>query len=316
MPSPRLPSRAAATLDSIGDAVLSTDLDGRVTYLNRVAEAMTGWSRADAHGLPLGEVFRIVDRETRVAARDPMRLAIQLNKTVGLTPNCLLVRRDGHEAAIEDSAAPIQDQTGRVTGAVIVFRDVGAVLETSRQMAHLAQHDTLTGLPNRLLLDDRLTEAIALAARHHRPLGVLFVDVDGFKSINDDLGHAAGDQLLRTIGARLTGALRQSDTVSRYGGDEFVVVLSELERATDASIVAAKLLRAVAEPHCVGGATTVVTASLGISLYPDHGAEADGLIARADAAMYEAKRSGPGACRLAAHATVATAAVAETSAAF
>jgi diguanylate cyclase (GGDEF)-like protein/PAS domain S-box-containing protein len=293
MPTRQPPHRADATLDSIGDGVLSTDRSGNVTYLNLAAEGMTGWSRAAAAGRPLDEVFHIINRDTREVARNPMSLAVQLNKTVGLTPNCVLVRRDGHEAAIEDSAAPIHDRAGRVIGAVIVFRDVGATLETSRQMAHLAQHDVLTGLPNRLLLCDRLTEAIALAHRHGKPLGVLFVDVDEFKRHNDSFGHAAGDRLLRAIGDRLRESLRQSDTVSRFGGDEFVVVLSELERADDASVVARKLLRAIAEPYHLSSGVLTLTASIGVSLYPRHGVEAGTLISNADAAMYDAKRAGP-----------------------
>jgi diguanylate cyclase (GGDEF)-like protein/PAS domain S-box-containing protein len=286
--------RAQSTLDSIGDAVLSTDLAGNITYLNHAAETMTGWSRDAAAGHPLGDVFRIIDRDTREPAQNPMVLAVELDKTVGLTPNCLLVRRDGHETAIEDSAAPIYDRNGHVTGAVIVFRDVGAALETSRQMSHLAQRDALTGLPNRLLLHDRLLAAIALALRHKKPLAVGFLDIDGFKAVNDSLGHAAADQILRSIATRLAGALRQSDTVSRYGGDEFVIVLSELERAADAPLVAKKLLAAAAGPHRFDSRDIRVTASLGVSLYPDHGQDADTLIACADAAMYQAKRHGPG----------------------
>src|SRR5688572_16566219 len=236
-----------ATLDSIGDAIISTALDGLVTYLNAAAERMTGWLNKAATGQPLPKVFRIIDGDTRHTARTPLALALRLDRAVGLTPDCLLVRRDGHECAIEDSATPIHDRAGRLVGAVIVFRGVGAALETSRQMAHLAQHDPLTGLPNRLLLNDRLTEAIALAQRHRKPLGVLFVDVDGFKARNDTHGHAMGDRLLRATADRLKGALRQSDTVCRRGGDEFVAVLSELERAEDALLVARKLLRALAE---------------------------------------------------------------------
>lgn len=299
MPASQPRPSSDATLDSIGDAVLSTDLSGCVTYLNLAAEAMTGWTRAAAVGRPLGEVFRIIDRDTREPARNPLALAVELNRTVGLTPNCLLVRRDGRESAIEDSAAPIYNPAGRVVGAVIVFRDVGAALETSRQMAHLAQHDTLTGLPNRLLLGDRLTEAIARAQRHRKPLGVLFADLDGFKHYNDTLGHAAGDQLLCAVSRRLKGSLRQSDTVCRYGGDEFVVVLSELESADDAVIVARKLVRAIAEPCRVQSADITLTASIGISLYPDHGIAAGPLIAMADAAMYDAKRAGSGTIRVA-----------------
>jgi diguanylate cyclase (GGDEF)-like protein/PAS domain S-box-containing protein len=272
--------------------VLSTDVAGRVTYLNLAAEAMTGWSREAAAGQTLESVFHIIDRETREVARNPMRLAVELDKTVGLTPNCVLVRRDGRETAIEDSAAPIHDRDGQVTGAVIVFRDVGAALETSRQMSHLAQHDLLTGLPNRLLLNDRLTEAIALARRRQQSLAVCFLDVDGFKGINDSLGHAAGDQILRSIASRLGGALRDSDTVCRFGGDEFVIVLSEIAHADHAATVARKLLHAAAGPHRVGGQDVAVTASVGVTIYPGDGLDADTLIAHADVAMYASKRAG------------------------
>jgi diguanylate cyclase (GGDEF)-like protein/PAS domain S-box-containing protein len=290
--------RAEVTLNSIGDAVLSTDVEGRVTYLNLAAEAMTGWSRDAAAGRPLDEVFHIIDGATREPSRNPLTLAMDLNKSVGLTENCILVRRDGHESEIEDSAAPIHDKDGRLTGAVIVFRDVGAALETSRQMSRLAQHDVLTGLPNRLLLHDRLTEALALGHRHNKPLAVCFLDVDGFKGVNDSLGHAAADEVLRSIAVRLTGALRQSDTVSRISGDEFVILLSEITYVEDAARVAKKLLEAVAGPHQVESQDVRVTASLGVSLYPDHGQDADTLITNADAAMYHAKRAGPGHYRL------------------
>jgi diguanylate cyclase (GGDEF)-like protein len=166
-------------------------------------------------------------------------------------------------------------------------------------MSHLALRDALTGLPNRLLLGDRLTAAIALAHRHHKPLAVLFMDVDGFKSLNDSLGHAAGDQLLQSVALRLDGSVRQSDTVSRYGGDEFVIVLPDIEHATHAATVGKKLLDAVAGSYRIDSRHVTVAASLGLSLYPEHGHDAATLIARADAAMYAAKRAGPGNFRLA-----------------
>ncbi len=289
--------RAALILDSIGDAVLSTDLAGNVTYINPAAEAMTGWSRDAAAGQPLTEVFHIVDARTRATAQDPLKLAVSLNKTVGLAGSCVLVRRDGQEFEIEDSAAPVHDPDGHVSGAVIVFRDVGAALESSRQMSHLAQHDALTGLPNRLLLTDRLTDAIVFANRRRKALAVLFMDIDEFKAINDARGHPTGDRVLQSIAATLTRALRQSDTVSRYGGDEFVIVLSEIEDATHGAVVATKLLQAVARPH-PPIADLAVTASVGVALYPDHGQDAVTLVVNADAAMYEAKRAGRGQCRV------------------
>jgi diguanylate cyclase (GGDEF)-like protein/PAS domain S-box-containing protein len=290
--------RADVTLDAISDGVLTTDVAGNVTYLNLAAEAMTGWSREVAVGRPLGQIFHIIDRESREVARDPLRLAVQLNRTVGLTPHCLLVRKDGEETAIEDSAAPIRDDQGTVTGAVIVFRNVGVTLEMSRQMAYLAQHDMLTGLPNRLLLDDRLTEAIALARRRGTPLAVCFLDIDGFKGVNDRLGHAAGDSILQSVAAGLCGVLRRSDTVSRYGGDEFVILLPEIKRAADAGGVAKKLLLAAAGPHRVAAEDVAVTGSLGAAIYPGHGEDGAVLVRNSDAAMYEAKHSGLGSFRI------------------
>jgi diguanylate cyclase (GGDEF)-like protein len=164
------------------------------------------------------------------------------NTTVGLGENCVLIRRDGFETAIEDTAAPIHDDRGRVTGAVIVFHDVGAARTMSLRMSYLAQHDPLTGLPNRLLLNDRLGRATALAQRHDSSFAVLFVDVDRFKHINDTLGHAVGDGCCshRSSHRRVRG----SDTVSRHGGDEFVVLLPELARGDEAALCAEKILAA------------------------------------------------------------------------
>ena len=284
--------RAQVTLNSIGDAVLSTDIFGNVTYLNVAAENMTGWSRMEASGRPVADVFQIFDGASHELARNPMELAIQQDRTVGLTTNCILIRRDGFESAIEDSAAPIHDRDGKVTGAVMVFHDVSVAREMAIQMSHLAQHDCLTDLPNRILLRDRLTQAIALAHRNGNRLAVLFLDLDGFKHINDSLGHTVGDKVLQSIAARLVGAVRHSDTVSRQGGDEFVILLSEVKNAGDAAISARKVLASLTMPHRVAQHHLHVAASIGLTTYPDDGEDAETLIKNADTAMYHAKGSG------------------------
>jgi len=284
--------RAQVTLDSIGDAVISTDVRGHVTYLNVVAESMTGWSREEAAGHPLEEVFRIIDATTREDVHNPMALAIRQNKTMGLTPNCVLIRRDGVEAAIEDSAAPIHDRRGQVTGAVMVFHDVSKARALTHRMSYLAQHDSLTDLPNRLLLNDRLTQAMARAYRHRQKLAVLFLDVDRFKHINDSLGHDVGDRLLQSVARRLLGCVRKSDTVSRQGGDEFVILLSEVRHAQDAAVSAEKILRSLRTPHRIDDHDLHVTVSIGIVAYPDDGTDAETLMRHADFAMYHAKDSG------------------------
>ena len=284
--------RAQVTLNSIGDAVLSTDLDGNLTYLNLVAETMTGWSRQEASGRPLEEVFRIIDGETRQIAEDPARRAIRENRIVGLEHNCILVRRDGFESAIEDSSAPIHDRDGHVTGAVIVFHDVSAARSMAFKMEHLAQHDFLTGLPNRMLLAERLSRAIGLATRHGKKAALLYLDLDCFKNVNDSLGHAIGDQVLQSTAERLSAIVRDTDTVSRQGGDEFVILLSEIEQPEDAALIAEKLLAAFALPQLIAGHELHVSLSIGISVFPDDGADAETLMQNADTAMYHAKAGG------------------------
>lgn len=284
--------RAQVTLNSIGDAVISTDVAGNVTYLNAVAESMTGWSRQEACGRRLQEVLRIIDADTREPALNPLSMAVLHNKTVGLSANCVLIRRDGYESAIEDTAAPIHDRRGQVTGAVIVFHDVGVARALSLRMSYLAQHDFLTALPNRMLLNDRLTQAIASAHRHGKSLAVLFLDVDHFKHINDSLGHAVGDHLLQSIARRLVACVRSSDTVSRQGGDEFVVLLSEVTHAQDVAFTADKLLAAVSRSHFIGHQDLNVTVSVGISVYPADGADAETLLQNADLALFHAKTQG------------------------
>jgi diguanylate cyclase (GGDEF)-like protein/PAS domain S-box-containing protein len=284
--------RAQVTLNSIGDAVACTDILGNITFLNLVAEKMTGWSVQKAAGLPMAEVLRILDAASRETTPNPMEMALGRNRTVHLPPNCILIRRDGFETPIEDCVSPIHDRDGQATGAVIVFRDVSAARAMALQMAHSAQHDFLTGLPNRMLFTDRVTQAIALAERHVKKVGVLFLDLDGFKHINDSLGHPFGDKLLQSIVKRLLGCVRGSDTVSRQGGDEFVVLLSEMEQSEDAALTAGRMLKAVAEAHPIDQHDLHVTTSIGVSVYPDDGLDAETLIKNADTAMYQAKENG------------------------
>ena len=284
--------RAQVTLNCIGDAVVCTDISGNITFLNLVAEKMTGWPSDEAAGRPMGEVFRIEDAVTHETTPNPMDVAVGLNTTVHLPLNCILIRRDGLETPIEDSVAPIHDRQGKATGAVIVFRDVSAARAVAEQMAHSAQHDFLTGLPNRMLLNDRVNQAIALAGRHSKNLAVLFLDLDGFKHINDSLGHAIGDKLLQSIAKRLVSCVRRSDTVSRQGGDEFVVLLSEMEHEEDAAVSALRILGAVAQAHSIDQHDLHLTASIGVSVHPDDGLDAETLIKNADTAMYQAKENG------------------------
>ena len=284
--------RAQVTLNSIGDAVICTNLLGNITFLNLVAEKMTGWSWQEASGQPMAEVFKILDAASHETTPNPMELAVVQDRTMNLPSNCILVRRDGFEIPIEDSVAPIHDRQGQATGAVVVFRDVSAAQAMALEMTHSAQHDFLTGLPNRMLLNDRVDQAIVFAPRHNKKVGVLFLDLDGFKHINDSLGHPIGDKLLQSIAKRLVGCVRTSDTVSRQGGDEFVVLLSEMGQSEDAAISALRILQAVAEAHTIDSHDLHVTASIGVSVFPDDGNDAETLVKNADTAMYQAKENG------------------------
>jgi len=284
--------RAQVTLNSIGDGVLTTDTLGNITYLNRVAEEMTGWPWQDASGRALTEVFSVINGTTRQPARNLAEQAVQQNEIVSLDVHSVLIRRDGFESAIDNSAAPIHDRHGRVVGAVLVFHDVSDSRAIALKMSHQAQHDFLTGLPNRLLLTDRLTQAIALSRRRGSKVALLFLDLDRFKPVNDSLGHAIGDKLLQSVAQRLTACVRASDTICRLGGDEFVALLSEIEDVDAATHCAEKLLTAVAVPHLVGGHEVHVTVSIGISVCPNDGRDAETMLKNADAAMYHAKKVG------------------------
>jgi diguanylate cyclase (GGDEF)-like protein/PAS domain S-box-containing protein len=286
---------ANVTLDSIGEAVLRTDLQGKVTYLNRKAEEMTGWRREEARGRSMADVLRLIESVGGPAVANAAGIATPEDQAAEETAdgtNCILVRRDGFECRIERKVTPIQDQDGRVIGSVVAFHDVSAAQAKSLVMSHLAQHDSLTDLPNRVLFNDRLTQAIALAERQGKQLAVMFVDIDHFKKINDSLGHDVGDKLLQSVAGRLLACVRRSDTVSRLGGDEFVILLSQVEHAEDAAFSARKILRALSAPHIIDNKALDINVSIGVSTYPNDGQDAEGLMNRADNAMYEAKEHG------------------------
>jgi diguanylate cyclase (GGDEF)-like protein/PAS domain S-box-containing protein len=225
--------RVQVTLHSIGDAVITTDAHAVVDYLNPVAEALTGWTTADAHGRSLAEVFHIVDEQTRQPAPDPVARCLAEGKIVGLANHTVLIRRDGHEYHIDDSAAPIRRRDGRVLGAVLVFHDVTETRQMARQLAYDATHDALTGLINRREFERRLERALASAQQYGARHALCYLDLDQFKIVNDTAGHAAGDELLRQIRTVLAGMFRERDSLARIGGDEFGLLLDNcpLERA-------------------------------------------------------------------------------------
>ncbi len=214
------------TLQSIGDAVITTDASGTVTWLNPVAERMTGWRSQDAAGLPVTDVFHIVHAVTRVQEGNPVATCLGTDLARSPAPTTLLISRDGSEFGIEDSAAPIRNALGEVLGAVLVFRDVTEQRRLAGEMSHRATHDALTGLVNRAEFETRLQRTLTQSHDDGTQHAMLFIDLDQFKLVNDTCGHSVGDQLLQQVARLLTAAVRNGDTVARLGGDEFAVLLT------------------------------------------------------------------------------------------
>jgi len=411
--------RLDTTLSSIGDGVVSTDVEGGVDLLNAAAELLTGWSQMEAEGRPIEEVFAIVNQRTREPVECPVRTVLATGQAVELADETVLIAKDGTERSVADSCSPIRDAAGNLCGVVLVFRDVterakadaalrferaqfislldamtesvyvtdpqtydliyansaavnahGRPLEGGKcyerlhglespcqfctvsavadndgqpyhwenhnslldrdyavidrmivwpdgrrvklsfatdvtehrayeqQLDHIAHHDPLTGLPNRLLFADRLNHSLAQAKRAGTQIAVMFFDLDRFKLINDSLGHSVGDTILQQAAIRIKGALREADTVARMGGDEFTVVLSDISSAEDATRVARKALDALSRPFRVNQRELSVSASIGIGIYPSDGHDAESLVRNADAAMYLAKEQGKNTYRL------------------
>jgi diguanylate cyclase (GGDEF)-like protein len=221
-------------------------------------------------------------------------MAMQHNQAMALQADTVLIRRDGREFMLEDSTSVIHDSQGKITGAVIVFRDITAARAMAAKMEYLAQHDFLTKLPNRVLLNDRIAQAISISERNGVGLAIMFLDLDNFKQINDSLGHGVGDKLLQSVAKRLGNCVRRSDTISRQGGDEFVILLSEYRDVKDAVLTAEKIANVFARAHLIEEHELHVTASIGVSTYPADGLDGETLIKLADTAMYNAKQKGGG----------------------
>lgn len=293
---------ASEVLEAAPDALLIVDGNGRIVRLNAVTEETFGYRREELLGEPVETLVPEQYRSALGLLRADFRKHVR-RRPAGHGPELYGRRSDGSEFPVEISLSPVR--TGRGTMAIVAVRDISArkLVEAERnhlehervlyaEISRLASRDALTGLPNRMLLSDRLAGAIRAAGRRRGQLAVLFLDLDRFKQVNDSLGHGAGDRLLRVVAKRLAESVRGSDTVSRQGGDEFVVLLSELHGREDAAAVADKILAAVSEPSRIGVQELHVTASIGIAVYPDDGEDAETLLKNADIAMYYAKDRG------------------------
>ncbi|MCK5375910.1 MAG: EAL domain-containing protein, partial [Acidobacteria bacterium] len=284
--------RAQVTLASIGDGVVRTDTEGRVDFLNPTAERLIGLTPAQVYGQPASEVYRVVDESTGLSRPNVVERCLESRRVVEPADASLLVRGDGSEFSVRESAAPIFDQDGMLVGAVLVFTDVSQLRALQRRMAHLATHDPLTGLINRREFELRLADAVTEAAASTRRSALCYLDLDEFKVVNDTCGHGAGDELLRQLTSVLGAVLPAGDTLARLGGDEFGILLTDCT-LEDATRKARTLLDAVRQYRFLWEDRIFeVGASIGIVPVAGSGGSLAALLSAADSACYVAKDRG------------------------
>ncbi|WP_148665342.1 EAL domain-containing protein [Sulfurifustis variabilis] len=279
--------KLTSALQQTADAVIITNRDGVIEYTNSAFERTTGYARQEAIGRKPSLVKSGMHDADFYARMWRSILAGQVYRDVFVNR-----RKNGEIYYEEKTITPLKDAHGEITHFISTGKDITDRMEAQERLHYLAHHDALTGLPNRVLFLDRLHQALLRARRHEQLVGVMFLDLDRFKYINDTLGHHVGDAFLQSMATRLQACIRQGDTVARLGGDEFAVLLEEIAHAEDVSAVAGKILAAFAQSFDVRGHELFITASIGISLYPGDGTDAPTLLKNADAAMYRAKDLG------------------------
>ncbi|HZR03936.1 MAG TPA: EAL domain-containing protein [Burkholderiales bacterium] len=284
--------RAQVTLASIGDGVVTTDIEGWVQYLNPVAESLVGWSAENARGLPIQALFRLIDEASRKPTRSPIEVVLNEERNFDGEPNTLLQRNDGVEIPIVHSAAPMRDRSGAVVGVVLVLHDVSRERQYAAKLSYQASHDSLTGLINRSEFERRLALALQTAASAGRQHAVMYLDLDQFKVVNDTCGHAAGDQLMRQVSTLLQQCLREGDTLARLGGDEFGVLLENCP--ADAALrIGDKLRQTLTDFHFAWAHLSFnIGVSIGLVNVEDGLFTLAEVLRAADTACYMAKEKG------------------------
>ncbi|EAR10614.1 EAL domain-containing protein [Reinekea blandensis] len=282
---------AAITLDSIGDAVISTDKDGRVRYMNPAAELITGHTNIEAQGRFIEDIMPLRIGHDGPAHVNPLRLAISEKRNVGMAFNCQLRNQRGKWISVEDSASPLISDSGDVIGGVIVFKDIDESRAMVLKMTHSLQHDQLTNLPNRFLLMEHLTAAIATNKGQQTKLGLLQLNIDRFKLINEEFGFAFGDSLLKKVANFLKQQLSGEETLSRHNADEFVILVPKLNDTSELANLALQLKEQLGLFSQTLSGIVNLTACIGLSLYPDDARDAQSLILHADSALKRAKEN-------------------------
>lgn len=285
---------AASVFEHLREGIIITGPDARIIEVNAAFSEITGYPRAEV----IGQNPRLLQS----GQHDAAFFAAMWNdlSSQGFWRGEIWNRNKSGETYPEIlSISAVTDARGATTNYVAVFSDITPIKQMERQLEHMAYHDALTGLPNRMLFADRLGNAIAQHARRGQQLAVLYIDLDGFKPVNDNHGHAAGDTVLKVLSRRMRESLRESDTLARLGGDEFAALLTELASAEQAIVAVERLMTAVRAPVQLGadGVAAKLSSSVGIAFFPADGETADALLHRADKAMYAAKESGKGVWR-------------------
>jgi diguanylate cyclase (GGDEF)-like protein/PAS domain S-box-containing protein len=278
---------ASKVFETTADGIMLSDADDRVVMINAAFSRLTGYDEGEIVGTVLAESpFRPIDPVESDARME------RLHRDGHVTGEVSRFRKDGTPLALWVTASCVYNGDGTIRNYVRVFTDISLLSETQRKLEQLATIDTLTELPNRRLLQDRLDRALLRADRHRVGMGLMFIDLDGFKSVNDTLGHDVGDLLLREVARRLSGCVRASDTIGRFGGDEFAIILEDAVLPTDAAWIAERIIAALAAPFQLAGHCVRTSASIGIAIYPSDGADAAALLRSADMAMYRSKKGG------------------------
>lgn len=288
----QLSKKYETILDFAENGIAGLDYAGKLIYINLAAQRMLGYSAQEAQGKNYRDIFRISRAGSVTFNEDCFPFLVQEKKEGSVHfDEARMERKDGTSFSVDLRASPIIED-GRLSGGVIVFQDTTERQRASQIIRHMANHDALTNLPNRNYLLQRLPQAVSLAKRQGRKLFLLFIDLDRFKPINDQHGHAVGDLVLVQVGKRLTQAMRASDSVCRLGGDEFVILLESAVTLHGAIMVADRVINLLNEPIQVQELTCFIGASIGIAVYPDDSEDADILLRHADQAMYTAKKKG------------------------
>ena len=283
----------AQVLEQVNDSVISTDLEGNIVSWNRGSQKMLGYTSDEV----IGKNMSIIHRKEDI--KKNKEYAQKLLTSGAFSVNAYLVKKSKDLVYVSIALSLLKDEHKNIIGLIGVSHDITQrkkdeekLLEQRNRLDHQAHHDALTGLPNRLLFNDRLEQSIQKAKRNSTKVALLFIDLDHFKEINDSLGHDVGDEILKVVTRRLSETMRGKDTLARLGGDEFTVIVEELKKGEDASLLAQKIIEVLSKPIVINDNILYVSSSIGISLYPDDGASTQNLLKFADAAMYKAKDEG------------------------